>query len=640
MARKDIGTSWDRETRNNMQDNFIELYDEYVGAGMDAKEALDKVNQMLGTAEDALTVARLSDAKSDDTQRQLDDIIIDSGTSDAEVVQARGGEPLLKDRLNKTDVQLADEANKLNLKGWELNSKARHKKGITVFISDDAKRGDWDILKPIFESEDVPLGIAIIEDKANSGYDPSVFMTDEELLYLQNELGWEMMSHSSTHTNPPIPDMSDEDAEKQFEFSRKRLEERGFNIESFMFPGGRFYARERNLVRKHYRAARTSLRDINYLPIETHELNTHWIGDYYDNYSFEFYKNQINDAARYGALCIISTHGDDVNDSATQQKIRDVIQYAKTKTDVTNLRDALNVLGNVIEIGDYSRSTEEDRKPTSDYYVVGADGATLNSMGVSVLNDRTIGIDTPYEFLPKGITYKEITRAYSQNAPNGEPGVLATYKTGTGNPRFHFQTYYTYDSFNVYRRHINSDGSYRDWEKENLISKPNQNFFNVNTSPKDLPIGITYSKITAANADTTPSGTAGLLVSYNIEIDDVRYNYQEFMMFEGGMSYRRTIKNEDEFNEWYLKDNVIMTSQNTHLFNTPITDFDYGITYSRISGAQAGDSPSNSAGMLITYRTCDTDDRLNYQEFKPLKSSAMYRRHVEESGIFSSWTEL
>ena len=41
-------------------------------------------------------------------QGQLDTIVIASGTSDAETIQARGGEPLLYNRLDKSDTQLAD----------------------------------------------------------------------------------------------------------------------------------------------------------------------------------------------------------------------------------------------------------------------------------------------------------------------------------------------------------------------------------------------------------------------------------------------------------------------------------------------------------------------------------------------------
>lgn len=79
-----------------------------------SERAEDKSNQAVNTSNNAMNIARQSDDKSDDTQQQLDDIIIDSGTSDAEVIQARGGLPLLKDRLNKTDAQLAETEQQIN----------------------------------------------------------------------------------------------------------------------------------------------------------------------------------------------------------------------------------------------------------------------------------------------------------------------------------------------------------------------------------------------------------------------------------------------------------------------------------------------------------------------------------------------
>jgi len=71
--------------------------------------AIDNINEL-----DKLNTGRikLNQAidKANTVQGQLDTIIIDSGTSDAETIQARGGEPLLYNRLDKVDTQLADNA--------------------------------------------------------------------------------------------------------------------------------------------------------------------------------------------------------------------------------------------------------------------------------------------------------------------------------------------------------------------------------------------------------------------------------------------------------------------------------------------------------------------------------------------------
>ena len=101
MARREIDTIWDRTTRNNINDNFIELYNEYTQAGDDAKTALQKAEQALQQAES--------------TQTQLDNIIIESGTSDAEVVQARTNADgtvtytTLKERLDTEYEQITNQ---------------------------------------------------------------------------------------------------------------------------------------------------------------------------------------------------------------------------------------------------------------------------------------------------------------------------------------------------------------------------------------------------------------------------------------------------------------------------------------------------------------------------------------------------
>src|SRR5699024_12452221 len=103
VARQEITNPMDDNNLNKFNHNFIELYSGLIKAGVDAKEALEKVNEMIGIADNALNIANQSKQQSTNTQKQLDDLIIHSGTSDAEVIQARAGEPLLKDRLDKSE---------------------------------------------------------------------------------------------------------------------------------------------------------------------------------------------------------------------------------------------------------------------------------------------------------------------------------------------------------------------------------------------------------------------------------------------------------------------------------------------------------------------------------------------------------
>lgn len=78
MKLNRTGANWDRLERNKINENW----DRIEGSTVNASEALDKSTEALVKAKEALD-------NSESTQEQLDNIIIDSGTSDAEVIQAR-----------------------------------------------------------------------------------------------------------------------------------------------------------------------------------------------------------------------------------------------------------------------------------------------------------------------------------------------------------------------------------------------------------------------------------------------------------------------------------------------------------------------------------------------------------------------
>jgi hypothetical protein len=78
----------------------------------DAEESITTANNALEISNTALNTANNAESKSDATQAQLDSIILESGTSDAETIQARGTFPLLYNRLDNNDSQLASNVTK------------------------------------------------------------------------------------------------------------------------------------------------------------------------------------------------------------------------------------------------------------------------------------------------------------------------------------------------------------------------------------------------------------------------------------------------------------------------------------------------------------------------------------------------
>ena len=405
------------------------------------------------------------------------DAVIANATVDSEVILARGGKATLGQRLDETTAQLAGTR---NLKSWELNSKDREDRGIVVFISDDARQADWDILRPIFNGENAPFCLATIANSIGVGSG----LTLEQLLQLQSE-GHEIISHSLDHDESDrIPDATDQEAERQYRDSKKLLNDLGLNVNSYSVPYGDYRQRERLLSKKHYRASRTSdygsRSGLNLSPIATHELNTIWLDETWGKTNFEYFKGHIDLAVEKNALLIISTHAQQVSQPATQSVLRQVIQYAHQHSEIMTLNDALDIMGNVIEIGDYSYGIGNRQAKEGGHYVVGANGAVSNLVRAGKFNLSTPFADFPFGDNSYNLTFGEL----GGTSPSGGGGTLRNVKTHI-NPHaplqaFNYQTFKGYGSKDVYIRHLQSSFEFTKWEL--FSAKPNYSVYTYTSS--------------------------------------------------------------------------------------------------------------------------------------------------------------
>src|SRR5690606_14755619 len=103
VTRKTIGTGWDRDNRNAINDNFKKLFDEYTKSGLDASEAKERAIQAVADSVLAKDIAET-------TRQEMINIIREQtagGDIVPEVVQARGNQSTLGDRLNSINQDLA-----------------------------------------------------------------------------------------------------------------------------------------------------------------------------------------------------------------------------------------------------------------------------------------------------------------------------------------------------------------------------------------------------------------------------------------------------------------------------------------------------------------------------------------------------
>jgi len=546
-----------------------------------ANKANSDAETALAKSLSAEQIALLSKLMAQQTQQQLDNIILNDGTGNAEVIQARGSEPLLKDRLYKNDMRLAETVTNIHgLKRWELNSKGRKNKAITAFTSDDGKVSEYNIALRLFRDAGVPQSIAVISDRVGSvGY-----LTKDQLLELQNVYGWEIMSHSKTHPvtsqgQTMIPDLPENEARVELYKSRDDLIAMGLNVESYVHPGGVYNTRERVLTREYYRSARVSLNGprngLNTLPVESHELKTIWLDpstlplrqyllDYDKQTAIQKIKEDIyktlDQANQYGGLVIISTHFDTINDSDFEQMYRDVIAYAKTKTIVTTVSKALDELGNIFESGDFSLYSDGSRRG-GNHLAIGANGKTSGTLNIAADNEydgRTFWRDFS---MGETVCMVSTQVATDTNLPEKTAGVFRNFRFSLSLSGNNYQEYRVFRSNKTYYRLSLSDGTFGEWRRNSstrMILPDEVGILRFSDGIEKYDFGETFELVRSAthpDINDAPGQASGLRKTVKVtDSNFYKFNYQEYHLNYATelKVYKRTATSPTAWDAWQL----------------------------------------------------------------------------------------
>lgn len=601
-----------------------------------AEEAADKVNEF---------------------QAQINQMVIE-GDSSVEAAQARvkadgSSYATLRERLNDSDAQLAHTGNKLQLENWELSSRARRQDGIAVFITDDGRTEDLTILKPIFDAAGVPYCIGAIPKEIMANPD---YLDEAQLKAIEND-GHEIMSHSMNHPNNPIMmnNPNDDEVEKEFSDSLKWFLERGFNVQNYVYPGGQYAKRERLFAKKYYRSARNSNpgfnEGINYPPFNQHELKTFWVdpmaGMVHDLVNqglpmsevhtlvMNKVKELVDNANEKGGLLIISTHSFMLRTQEEISLYSDVVHYVANNIPVKTMRDALNEMGNIVDIGDFSET--EEKAPNDNHLVVGSNGLASGTLTVAKRNQ--FNATTPYREFPHGVTVVLIDDLSNvEGTPFGETGTLINYKVDNTYSRANFQEFHNIAGNTIARRRATPEG----WENWDLVygkERGNRYNYDLNTPFSELPSGITYRLITNSMSleQNAPRDGQGVLISYIVQSPNTSlYNYQMYLHLESKNLYTRT-----SGGNWELQENITSFPQdNNYDHTTTLDNFRMGLTYSVITGSNPNIStvPEQRAGTLITHKMYKTGNHgYSFQEYHLFRRSAAYKRFANDGTTWGEW---
>ncbi|PFI53847.1 hypothetical protein COI76_14360 [Bacillus cereus] len=631
-------TAQDREFRNKTNENWDKIEKSYTGiqeasntASVDAEIAREQ-------ADKAKEKADAANQKSQNVQEQLNTIVV-NGDSSVEAAQARvekdgtvhttlkGHTDAIHDKIG----DIHEYTDNVKTKSVDISGYGKKSKVLCSFVSDDGQQTDYTILKPIFESEGVPCCMAIPTGPVTHLPYFDHFLTNEQVLELQNELGWEVCGHTVNHYS--LQTLSEPEVEYQLYDSKKELERRGYKVNNLMYPHGTNNAMVRRVARKYYRSAfGYSHGAVDTPPFDTYKINRVGLGAWFDvtvddpakypegtRNTFEtYYKPRVDEALAKGGWIVFGLHSAAPQFDAIQQEyLKQTIQYVKSKgIKIVTINQGLDLIGNVVDV---EGNNKDDTK--TKYLRVGSDGSFAASdviLRTVVLPKNTISAGASITAYEKGrITHCFVDGTYATGTPGNRKGLIIT-DYSTGYEDFVFQTFLLDTGERFIRYYVYKNQVWDAWKLvatgEILVKRLNDNeVITVDGIEKYQKKTITYCTLTGSNVG--PDGKNGLLVTdYTTGYEDMAF--QTFYSKDGGRYiryYNVATKVWRAFEEiaiigktkrWYRINLQLQPNSSTNInisgftvkdtdvvFGSPYSGLPHGISfYTYVNGAEGADN--------------------------------------------------
>ena len=378
-----------------------------------------------------------------------------------EVVNARNGEQTLTARLAKDQQEVNELLAKTNQR-FEENPNPSIGKGpkdtrpVITIVTDDARRQDITIFKDMFQRVGLPVSTAVSPNRnINTPDYGNVYLTVDEIRTLQDEFGWEIVSHTWDHER--LTEISDEQLDFTLKKSRDWLRDNGFKgYEYLMYPFGLYDERVKRVTAKYYKAARTTAglwgNVINQYPVSSYQLSTRFFSQ---TVSLDIIKADIDRVIERGGWLNIFFHSWEIDDWNRESDFEEMLNYIKSKqslglVDVMGYKDTYEKYGNVIDQTSYVDKTD-------DMFIVQQNGTVRTNFGKTkkIANNSLNNSSLPSEFPIDYISY--MTNTLAENDFPTPSGTLETINFNPNpneptNNRYCRQTYYPYNSSLIYTR--------------------------------------------------------------------------------------------------------------------------------------------------------------------------------------------
>ena len=367
-------------------------------------------------------------------------------------------ESALNTELDNVKTQLAHKTTHLKSKDLFLKAKDNNSRirPLLTIISDDGHADDWEMFE-WFQAKGVKAGIAMITgylEGNNQYFNP----TQLKEIY---DAGWDIQFHGTNHID--MTTLSESQLETEMKSGISTLAAYGIKCEGLVVPYGAINPLVSKVAERHFKYAfGANVGKRNTEGITTYNLQRIVHGN---EYTWQHYKNAVDNAVRENAWSVIVTHWYQLN-AEQKQLMMDMIDYAKSEgVDIVTTKEALEIYGNVVEYTNYE---------TGNFFAVSKAG---NTFGKNIVNKSNIVLDNtkkysdPIESYDFGkITYTQITGSEAANFPEGRNGVLVTVRMSK-EVGFQKQFYYVSVVNRIYVRTTNSDGVWGNFARQVAVTE-------------------------------------------------------------------------------------------------------------------------------------------------------------------------
>lgn len=479
-----INSAHGSETRNIINE-LIKLFNQLGYTYDDAlKKAHDVLDEAQRKSNNVLTEAERVNAMNESVQQQINTLIAESGTSDAELLQVRTdifGKTfsVAKERLDQSQKRLyhVDEN-----KNKEVLPKIKERVPMMTFVDDDGMADVLDKWEPILQEKGNKLTIAVVPTWVESP--TSRAMNWDELHRLHDTYDVEIVNHTYEHRH--ANNSTETQIHNEFREAKRILEREGFTHDIIVQPFGENNTAVRKISRQYARANVATREGINYPPLETYRLNRVTLGEDTNN-TWTHYKSVLDEAIENDGWIIFKSHSQYASfDNAQIAHIKSIIDYARSNGVLeVSLEEGLDLVGNIMDVGDYPLRNDAS---LPEYYIIDWEGkvhSKSNSKDFHARRFNSAEFSSHIDDFPSmSVTMDTIVSNNAIGFPQNKAGTLLTYKTAMSTNQF--QLYFIFDSDDVYKRRWNSNTGV--WSNFVLVmSEKNSHLLNIAVGSAVVP---------------------------------------------------------------------------------------------------------------------------------------------------------